>query len=142
MATDFLDRCETLEECYEFMLGYAGQGLPGDKGSEIRHYLERAVEALDGLGESFKRAGIAAGLTWSESHENFLGVLCRDAQDSLATMGMVLSQRDISSQLIDNLNASIHLRALMTDLFLVGDILRAENQAATRSASDIPVLPK
>jgi hypothetical protein len=28
--------------------------------------------------------------------------------------------------LIDNLNASIHLRALLTDLFLVGEILSAQ----------------
>ena len=28
MAIEFLARCDTLEECYEFMLAYAGQGLP------------------------------------------------------------------------------------------------------------------
>jgi hypothetical protein len=27
MATDFLDRSDAVEECYEFMLAYAGQGL-------------------------------------------------------------------------------------------------------------------
>ena len=26
MATDFLERCEVIEECYEFLLAYAGQG--------------------------------------------------------------------------------------------------------------------
>jgi hypothetical protein len=36
----------------------------------------------------------------------------------------VLAQPSISSQLIDNLNASIHLRALLTDLFLVEEILK------------------
>jgi hypothetical protein len=40
-------------------------------------------------------------------------------------MELVLAQPAISSQLIDNLNASIHLRALLTDLFLVGEILSA-----------------
>jgi hypothetical protein len=47
--------------------------------------------------------------------------LQHDAQDSLAALVMVLAQPAISSQLIDNLNASIHLRALLTDLFLVGE---------------------
>jgi hypothetical protein len=32
--------------------------------------------------------------------------------------------------LIDNLNASIHLRALLTDLFLVGEILRKQDKPA------------
>ena len=47
MATDFLDRCDAIEECYEFMLGYAGRGIPGERGSEIRRHLERAAAALD-----------------------------------------------------------------------------------------------
>jgi hypothetical protein len=43
---------------------------------------------------------------------------------------VVLAQPAISSQLIDNLNASIHLRALLTDLFLLGEILRKHNKPA------------
>lgn len=42
----------------------------------------------------------------------------------------VLAQSAISSQLIDNLNASIHLRALLTDLFLLGEILRKKSKPA------------
>jgi len=36
----------------------------------------------------------------------------------------VLAREDISSQLIDNMNASIHLRALLTDLFIVDEVLK------------------
>ncbi len=56
-------------------------------------------------------------------------MLDRDAQDSLAALELVLAQPAISSQLIDNLNASIHLRALLTDLFLVGEILKAQRKS-------------
>ena len=49
-------RCDAIEECYEFMLAYAAQGLPSDQGSEsggqVREFLHRAVEALDGSAES------------------------------------------------------------------------------------------
>jgi len=45
MATDFLERCDAIEECYEFMLAYAGQGLPTDQGSQsggqVREFLQR-----------------------------------------------------------------------------------------------------
>ncbi len=51
-----------------------------------------------------------------------------DARDSLAAIELVLAQSVISSQLIDNLNASIHLRALLTDLFLIEEILGAQRQ--------------
>jgi hypothetical protein len=43
---------------------------------------------------------------------------------------VVLAQLAISSQLIDNLNASIHLRALLTDLFLLCEILRKQSKPA------------
>jgi hypothetical protein len=36
----------------------------------------------------------------------------------------VLAQPSINSQLIDNLNASIHVRALLTDLFLLDEALK------------------
>jgi hypothetical protein len=42
----------------------------------------------------------------------------------LAAIELVLAQRSISSQVVDNLNASIHVRALLTDLFLIDEILK------------------
>jgi hypothetical protein len=59
----------------------------------------------------------------AEKYKAFLSVLDRDARDSLAAVELVLAQPTISSQLIDNLNASIHLRALLTDLFLLSGVL-------------------
>ena len=65
----------------------------------------------------------------------FLAVLERDASDSLAAMELVLAQPSVSSQLIDNLNASVHLRALLTDVFLLGEVLRAQQVAAKSAGS-------
>jgi hypothetical protein len=128
MPAEFSDRCDAIEECYEFMLAYAGQGLPSDEGSQagsqVREFLQRAVNALAGLAESCTRAVAKHGP--AEKYQAFIAVLERDAQDSLAALELVLAQPAISSQLIDNLNASIHLRALLTDLFLVGDILTTQ----------------
>ncbi len=45
-------------------------------------------------------------------------------------MRLVLAQPGISSQLVDNLNASIHLRALLTDIFLVDEVLKSTQPAA------------
>ncbi len=130
MPAEFSDRCDAIEECYEFMLAYAGQGLPSDEGSQagsqVREFLQRAVNALTGLAESCTKAVAKHGLEPAEKYQAFIAVLKRDAQDSLAALELVLAQPAISSQLIDNLNASIHLRALLTDLFLVGDILTTQ----------------
>jgi hypothetical protein len=116
----FDERCDAIEECYEFMLAYAGQGLAEDAGSQagaqVREHLRSAVIALTGLADAIGAAGL--------SSDAFVGVVDRDARDSLAAMELVLAQPAISSQLIDNLNASIHLRALLTDLFLVDEVLK------------------
>jgi hypothetical protein len=66
------------------------------------------------------------GLQPAEKYQSFFAVLDHDARNSLAAIELVLAQPSISSQLIDNLNASIHLRALLTDLFLVGETLRPQ----------------
>ena len=130
MLAEVRERCDAIEECYEFMLAYAAQGLPSDEGSraggQIREFMHRAVKALAGLAQSCTMAVKHERLEPAEQYEAFFAVVDRDARDSLAAMELVLAQPAISSQLIDNLNASIHLRALLTDLFLVDEILNAQ----------------
>ena len=58
-------------------------------------------------------------------YDAFIAVIERDARDSQAAIQLVLAQPSISSQIVDNLNASIHLRALLTDLFLIDEVLKA-----------------
>ena len=128
MVAQVWERCNTIEECYEFMLAYAAQGLPSDEGSQsggqIREYLGRAVRAISGVAESCATAIKQGRIEPAERYHAFFVVLDRDARDSLAAIELVLAQPAISSQLIDNLNASIHLRALLTDLFLVSETLK------------------
>ena len=129
MQTGIWERCNTIEECYEFMLAYAAKGLPTDEGSQsgtqIREFLQRSVNAMTGLAENCALALKEEGLEPVEKYQAFLAVLGRDARDALAAIEIVLAQPSISSQLVDNLNASIHLRALLTDLFLMGEVLRS-----------------
>jgi hypothetical protein len=128
MLSEVGNRCEAVEECYEFMLAYAAQGLRTDEGSksggQVREFLQRTVKALTGLAEVCTVAVREQGLEPAEKYAAFLAVVDRDSRDSLAAVELVLAQPVISSQLIDNLNASIHLRALLTDLFLLDEILR------------------
>lgn len=124
MLSEIDERCDVIEESYEFMLGYAGKGLPSDEGSQIRYYLQRAAGAITELAKSFSEVVEKQRIKPTEKYEAFLTVLDRDARDSLAAIELVLVQTAISSQVIDNLNASIHLRALLTDIFLLHGILR------------------
>lgn len=123
-------RVETIEEAYEFMLAYAAQGREGeddaDAGPGIRGLLERMDAALEGLGaDAAACAGGGRGAA-PDGWRAFLGILDRDARHAQAAVRLVLAQSSIGSQLVDNLNASIHVRTLLTDLFLIDEALKAK----------------
>jgi hypothetical protein len=126
MHAELQRRCNAIEEAYEFMLAYAAQGVSGDassqSGGQIRDFLTRAAEALNGLGDLYLSLVERESLEPAR-YRPFGAVLDRDARDSLAAIDLVLAQPAISSQIVDNLNASIHVRALLTDLFLIDEIL-------------------
>src|SRR5262245_21685949 len=136
MSAEICRRCNTVEECYEFMLAYAAQGVSsangGQPGGRIREILQQAVEALSGLADACMAAVTAERLEPADKYLAFFTVIERARRDVLAAIELVLVQPAISSQLIDNLNASLHLRTVLTDLFLLDDIIRLQMQAATR----------
>jgi hypothetical protein len=110
------------------MLGYAARGLPDDHGSrsggQLRELLSRAVQAASGLSGAYAVIVRELRIEPAEQYQAFLALLERDAANALAAVQLVLAQPRISSQLIDNLNASIHLRTLLTDIFLIDEIVK------------------
>ena len=126
-ADELQARIDAIEESYEFFLAYAAQGVAGNQASkspgQVREFLERMEHALSTLPDLFSAAVIERGESTEERYQSFVGVLRQDADNSLAAVRMVLVQPGIGSQMIDNLNALIHLRALLTDVFLIDEIL-------------------
>jgi hypothetical protein len=119
MAQELKDRIDAIEEAYEFMLGYAAQGHTSEakEAGGVRDQLTRASEALDGLADTAVALAPKGDAAWS----GFLGILGQDAARARSVMHFVLAQEQIGSQLVDNMNASLHLRALLTDLFLLDE---------------------
>jgi hypothetical protein len=120
-------RIDAIEEAYEYFLAYAAQGLSTDQGAKsgapLREFLRKMDQALDGLGGRFREVVASESLEPKAIWEQMIRVVGQDAEDALAAVRLVSSRRGVSSQLIDNLNANIHLRALLTDLFLVDDLI-------------------
>src|ERR1700704_5790814 len=106
MENSLGERCNIIEECYEFMLAYAAQGLPSDQGSasgsQIREYLRRCDTALAGLAEFLNQLVERLNVEPAPPYRDFLTVLDRDSRDAQTTLRLVLAQPSISSQLIDN----------------------------------------
>ena len=129
-TSDFRARIDTIEEAYEFFLAYASQGLRSDRdsdtGRQAREFLRRCDGALADLGAAISAHIGQLGAASPDAYRAFLEVIDRDARDARAAIQVVLVQPSISSALVDNLNASIHLRALLTDLFLIDEALKAQ----------------
>jgi hypothetical protein len=122
VRTELNARCDAIEECYEYMLAYAAQGVVTE-GPQIRGFLQRCDQAIaDLIDLSTKFAG--ALKTAAAPYAAFMTVVESDARASQAAVRLALAQTVIMSQLVDNLNASIHLRALLTDLFLLDEALK------------------
>ena len=126
---DLARRAEAIEAGYEMMLAYAAQGLATDQGAahggQLRELLQRFDAALTGLADSYRTYASMAGVGPVEAIAAFLDVLARDASAAQAGIRLVLGQPGISSQLVDNLNASIHVRALLTDVFLIDELIKS-----------------
>ena len=120
-------RIETIEKGYEFFLAFAAQGVRNDResqvGGQLRDFLSQTAEALDGLDDDFRGLVDAGEVQPADAAEQMADVLSRDAAAAHAAVRLVLGQEAIGSQMIDNLNATIHIRALLTDLFLLDEVL-------------------
>ena len=123
---DLAESIETIETGYEFLLAYAAQGRPAGAesgpGPHARPTLEGMLEAMVQLGESL-----------ADREELFERVIAEDCRKAGAAIAFLLSQEKIGSEIVDNLNASIHLRAVLTDLFLYSEALDLSVDEASQS---------
>ena len=122
---DVKERIDAIESSYEFFLAYAAQGLTTDQGAkagaQLREFLSRMEEALTGLAD--RSHLMSLDITLAAAWATTIDALRRDADVTLAAVRLVSAREGVGSQLIDTLNANIHLRALLTDLFFVDDLL-------------------
>jgi hypothetical protein len=123
VETSLAEAIDTVEETYEYMLAYAAQGRARDDDDDtIRDYLKRAEAALGVIAAVTPQA--AGGIAGDPADQAFLDIVRNDATRARAAVRFVLARRTIGSQIVDNLNASIHVRALLTDLFLLDEALK------------------
>ena len=126
-------RADAIEGGYEMMLAYAAQGLASDQGAansaQLRDHLTRFDTALTGLAQAYRDAAAALDVGPKDALEGVLKAVEADAAVTQSMLRLLLGQPGISSQMVDNLNASIHVRALLTDVFVVDEILKSRSSA-------------
>jgi len=114
MHAELKKSIETIESGYEFLLAYAAQGRPAQAetgpGPHARPIIEGMASAMATLVELL-----------GDKTGDFEQVIIEDCRKAGAALRFILNQQFIGSEIVDNLNASIHLRAVLTDLFLFSE---------------------
>lgn len=113
---------DIIEESYEFMLAYAAQGrrteqAEGGGESRIRTHLRRMEAALGDC-----EAAIGAGLGGPEG-----AAFTARFRDNLATVRSVIAllqaRPSVSSEMVDNTNGLIAIRAFLSDVFFIDQVV-------------------
>ncbi len=111
------DDIETIESGYEYLLAFAAQGRPAQVETGPGPHARPTIEGI-----AVAMQNIAAAL--ADSEDDFEQLIASDCGRAGAALGFILAQEKIGSEIVDNLNASIHLRAVLTDLFLYSEALK------------------
>lgn len=130
-ATEALQaHVDVVEETYEFCLAYAAKGVNAQMAVSndrlVRERLEKMEATLVDLPGAFLALAEERAAQNGDRYRAFIEVMRRDSAAGLAAVQLVLAQPGITSQMVDNLNGMIHLRALLTDVFLLDEILRPD----------------
>jgi hypothetical protein len=124
------DDIEAIESGYEFLLAFAAQGRPAQADTGPGPHARPVIE---GVAAAMKNIEVA----FSGSKDDFEQVIASDCRNAGAALGFILKQEKIGSEVVDNLNASIHLRAVLTDLFLYSEALKPLDNAETEASAAV-----
>jgi len=133
---DFATCVDKIEAAYEYMLAYAAQGRErepsgGGAGPSIRVFLNDLETGLTHLTSAarLQMAELQASVEALQALEAFSDQLQADAERALHVLRVVLTAPALSSQLIDNLNASVAIRCLLTDVFVLDEVIQQHLRA-------------
>ena len=118
--TDLRQHIETIEAGYEFLLAYAAQGRIDEDRTHPGPYASDTLKAMQAALDGIKSA-------LDPNADPFHAVLHTDIDKAQSLIGFVLKTPPLSSEAVDNLNVSIHLRTVLTDIFVLGGRLGNED---------------
>jgi hypothetical protein len=123
------ERIDSIEAAYEFFLAYAAQGLREEGAgsrvvAQLREHLSTMRASVADLAGLLEALVAEEELSSAQRFRAFRDVVAGDAARAGAVLDLVEAQPFATSQMVDNLNASVHVRTLLTDLFLLDEALQ------------------
>ena len=112
------DQIEKIEEAYEYMLAYAAQGRAdegaGPDGAQIRTFLDQFSDARKKLDDT-----TSVIVEENPAAADFIEAFMSESKVMGSILKVLLSRKNISSEVIDNTNGLISVRAYLTSLFFL-----------------------
>ena len=112
------DQIEKIEEAYEYMLAYAAQGRAeegaGPDGAQIRTFLKQFSDNVQKLDK-----GASEITKTNPDADDFIQHFKVESQVMESILKVLLAKDNISSEVIDNTNGLISVRAYLTSLFFI-----------------------
>lgn len=109
---------DLVEEAYEYMLAYAAQGRAdegaGPDGAQIRDFLNQFSTAVDAM-----TASLDSLATSNQAAASFIDGFRRESAVMDSVINIMLARGNISSEVVDNANGLIAVRAYLTSLFFM-----------------------
>ena len=125
-AGEIRKQIEIVEESYEYMLAYAAQGRAdegaGPDGAQIRTFLKQYSGAVGALTKLIE--GIAVNNTEAAA---FFDGFRRESAIMASVINIMLAGDNVSSEVVDNANGLIAVRAYLTSLFFLDKAVLPKN---------------
>lgn len=121
MSDSIRAQIERIEEAYEFMLAYAAQGRSdegaGPDGAHIRTFLAQFDTAAAAIADELD------ALPGAGEAEAFLDSFRADTAIVTSVLRTMLARDQVTSEVVDNANGLIAVRAYLTGLFFLDKVL-------------------
>ncbi len=133
----FAECVDKMQAACDYLLAYAAQAHDSEASGEegdlpVRHFLADLEFALLHVTAASRMhmATLQADVEALQALESFSDQLEDDAACALKVLRIVSTAPLISSRLVNNLNASVHLRSVLADLLVVDETIQAHQRAA------------
>lgn len=127
-VSEFQDGVDRVEEAYEFMISFAGQGIGREvqtsTSEDVRGYLKQlrdgladAIDAARAIPDEFDLQGV-------DAFERVIDELEREHQEAHDIIELLIAQDKITSQQVDNINGMSVFQSVMMKLFFLDELTK------------------
>jgi hypothetical protein len=126
-VTEFQEEVERVEEAYEFMISFAGQGLGREEqtegdAEEIRSYLLQLRDGLEAGVEAAADIPDEEDVAGAEEYETFVDGLAEEIEEATLILDLLAAQDLVTSAQVDDINGMSVFQSIVMKFFFLDDL--------------------